>query len=184
MPLAREYDYISYSEYLEYTKNLEQKTEYSDGEIFYMSPIHPKHNKVQNRLYMQLENSLKECNKCEVYTSDIAVKFKDEEKEHQFEPDVMVECDGNFSGSIYVGIPTLVIEVLSRATRDRDKGLKLNVYEQFGVKQYWIVNIDLEEITVYSNNVNGKYKSIVTYTKEMTLMWNNSNIDLNYIFNK
>ena len=96
----------------------------------------------------------------------------------------MVECDGNFSGSIYVGIPTLVIEVLSRATRDRDKGLKLNVYEQFGVKQYWIVNIDLEEITVYSNNVNGKYKSIVTYTKEMTLMWNNSNIDLNYIFNK
>ena len=57
MPLAREYDYISYSEYLEYTKNLEQKTEYSDGEIFYMSPIHPKHNKVQNRLYMQLENS-------------------------------------------------------------------------------------------------------------------------------
>ena len=183
MALAREYDYISYIEFLEYTKDLDQKTEYSDGEIFYMSPTHPKHNKVQNRLFMQLEGVLENCNKCDVYTSDIAVKFEEEDKEYQFEPDVMVVCEDKFDKAIYKGIPTLIIEVLSKATRVRDTGLKLNVYEKFGVKEYWIVDIDTKEITVYNNNVNGKYKSIVTYNKDMELYWNNKRIDLNYIFN-
>ena len=183
MALAREYDYISYIEFLEYTKDLDQKTEYSDGEIFYMSPTHPKHNKVQNRLFMQLEGTLENCNKCDVYTSDIAVKFEEEDKEYQFEPDVMVVCEDKFDKAIYKGIPTLIIEVLSKATRVRDTGLKLNVYEKFGVKEYWIVDIDTKEITVYNNNVNGKYKSIVTYNKDMELYWNNNKIDLNYIFN-
>ena len=183
MALAREYDYISYIEFLEYTKDLDQKTEYSDGEIFYMSPTHPKHNKVQNRLFMQLEGTLENCNKCDVYTSDIAVKFEEEDKDYQFEPDVMVVCEDKFDKAIYKGIPTLIIEVLSKATRVRDTGLKLNVYEKFGVKEYWIVDIDTKERTVYNNNVNGKYKSIVTYNKDMELYWNNNKIDLNYIFN-
>ena len=176
MPLARDYDYMTYKEFLEYQSLTDQKTEYSNGDIFYMSPTHPNHNKVQNEIYFQLRSILNNCNKCDVYTSDVAVKFENEESSYQFEPDIMITCDNKFDGSIYKGIPNLIVEVLSRATKDRDKGLKLDIYEKFGVKQYWLVDINLREIIIYSDNINGKYKTIRTYTEDMIIEWNNSNI--------
>ena len=80
------------------------------------------------------------------------------------------------------GIPNLIVEVLSRATKDRDKGLKLDVYEKFGVKEYWLVDINFREITIYSDNTNGKYKTIRTYSEDMVIKWNNSNIKVESIF--
>ncbi len=67
MPLARDYDYMTYKQFLEYQSLTDQKTEYSNGDIFYMSPTHPNHNKVQNELYFQLRSILNNCNKCDVY---------------------------------------------------------------------------------------------------------------------
>ena len=107
MPLARDYDYMTYKEFLEYQSLTDQKTEYSNGDIFYMSPTHPNHNKVQNELYFQFRSILNNCNKCDVYTSDIAVKFQNEEESYQFEPDVMITCDNKFDGSIYKGYQIL-----------------------------------------------------------------------------
>ena len=92
----RNYDYISYEQYLNYSKN--NKSEYINGEIYMMSPTHPIHNKVQNELYFHLRSNLKDCSKCDVYTSDIAVKFKNDNEVYQFEPDVMVVCDNKFDG--------------------------------------------------------------------------------------
>ena len=94
----------------------------------------------------------------------------------------MITCDNKFDGSIYKGIPNLIVEVLSRATKDRDKGLKLDIYEKFGVKQYWLVDINLREVIIYSDNINGKYKTIKTYTEDMIIEWNNSNIQVKDIF--
>lgn len=183
MALARDYDYITYNQFIDYQTTVNQKIEYSNGDIFYMSPTHPNHNKVQNELYFELRNILNDCNKCDVYTSDVAVKFEDEEANYQFEPDVMITCDNKFEGAIYKGIPTLIIEVLSRATKDRDKGIKLNIYEKFGVKEYWLVDINLKEIVIYSDNINGKYRTIKTYTEDMAINWNGSNIIVKNIFN-
>jgi Uma2 family endonuclease len=38
------------------------------------------------------------------------------------------------------GAPDLVIEILSRSTRSRDRGIKLRAYESAGVRHYWIVD--------------------------------------------
>ena len=182
MALENEYDYMTYEEYLTYISGLDNSVEYSNGEIFCMSPTHPIHNKVQNELYFQIRGILKDCSKCDVYTSDVAVNFKADEVQHQFEPDLMVVCDNKFDGAIYKGIPDLIIEVLSRATKDRDTGIKLDVYEKFGVKEYWIVDINLKEIIVYSNNKNGKYRSIMRYSEDMKMIWNEGTIRLKEIF--
>ena len=38
------------------------------------------------------------------------------------------------------GSPDLIVEILSDSTRRRDERLKRNLYEQHGVKEYWIVD--------------------------------------------
>lgn len=179
--LAVAYDYVSYEEFLLYSKDNNLSMEYFNGEIICMSPTHPKHNKVQNELYFQLR-SLLDCGKCDVYTSDVAVKFEVDEEKYQFEPDVMVVCDDKFTGSIYTGVPKLVIEVLSKATEDRDLGIKLDVYERCGVEEYWIVDINKQEITVYKHNVSGNFKYRLIYGVESELIWNGKSLKLEDVF--
>lgn len=41
-----------------------------------------------------------------------------------------------------VGVPLLVIEVLSPGTAARDRGAKRRIYQQAGVAEYWIVDLD------------------------------------------
>ncbi|MGL5352699.1 MAG: Uma2 family endonuclease [Clostridium sp.] len=179
----REYDYITYNDFLDSTKHIDEKVEYSCGQIFYMSPTHPSHNKIQNKIYSILDGILNSCGMCDVYTSDIAVKFSENDDiHHQFEPDVLVVCDDNFKGAIYNGIPYLIVEVLSTATKDRDTGIKLDVYEKHGVNEYWIVDVTLMSIKIYSDNVNGKYKSCKTYENGDYIDFKNSKISVDEIF--
>ena len=49
----------------------------------------------------------------------------------------------------YMGVPTLVIEIVSQSTRRRDYVKKLDVYMSCGVQEYWIVNPLNKSITIY-----------------------------------
>ena len=46
------------------------------------------------------------------------------------------------------GAPGLVVEILSPATAERDRTLKLELYNKHGVQEYWLVNLDAKTITV------------------------------------
>lgn len=46
-------------------------------------------------------------------------------------------------------VPNLVVEILSTPTAARDRGEKKKVYERNGVDEYWLVDVDRVEITVY-----------------------------------
>jgi Uma2 family endonuclease len=56
-----------------------------------------------------------------------------------------VELDNRFQGA-----PDLVIEVLSPSTAKRDKGYKFQLYQRMGVKEYWLMNPDLQLIEVWA----------------------------------
>jgi len=47
------------------------------------------------------------------------------------------------------GAPDLVVEILSAGTRKTDEIVKRKRYEHFGVKEYWVVDPELESIKVY-----------------------------------
>jgi Uma2 family endonuclease len=41
-----------------------------------------------------------------------------------------------------VSLPLLAVEVLSRSTAARDRGIKRHLYQKAGVREYWIVDLD------------------------------------------
>jgi Uma2 family endonuclease len=47
------------------------------------------------------------------------------------------------------GVPELVVEIGSPATRKRDETIKRRLYERAGVTEYWVVDPDLDVIRVY-----------------------------------
>ncbi|MBI3800502.1 MAG: Uma2 family endonuclease, partial [Deltaproteobacteria bacterium] len=46
-------------------------------------------------------------------------------------------------------VPTLVVEILSPATAKRDRTEKKRLYETNGVEEYWLVDQDRREVTVF-----------------------------------
>ena len=76
-----------------------------------------------------------------------------------YRPDVTVIRDLSIikpQDTIY-GVPDLIVEILSRSTMNKDRGIKKDVYEKNGVKEYWIVDTWNKSIEVY-HLIDGKFK--------------------------
>ena len=73
-------------------------------------------------------------------------------------PDVAVYCDKQqiFKRG-FLGIPQLVVEVLSPSNTEDDTIKKKEIYEQFGVPEYWIASPMSKKIYVY-NLENNRYE--------------------------
>jgi len=70
-----------------------------------------------------------------------------------FIPDIAVVCDKDKRrGSGIYGPPDLVVEVLSPSTAKHDLSVKKDIYEQYGVREYWVIYPESRMITVYQNN--------------------------------
>ena len=55
------------------------------------------------------------------------------------------------------GVPDMVAEIFSRSTMKRDIGIKKDIYERNGVKEYWMIDPWSENIQVYILR-DGKYQ--------------------------
>ncbi|WP_207447761.1 Uma2 family endonuclease [Bacillus sp. SD088] len=63
---------------------------------------------------------------------------------------VICDLDDHINESdYYMGVPSLVVEVLSESTRSKDMVKKLDLYMETGVKEYWIVNPFNRDVTIY-----------------------------------
>ncbi len=60
----------------------------------------------------------------------------------------------------FVGVPDLVVEIISPGSNRTDRYVKFGVYEKAGVPEYWIVDPKGKSVTVYGLN-EGEYEEWV-----------------------
>lgn len=149
----------TYEEFLELTRDSEERYEYIDGEIYLLASPKTAHQRALTELLGLFYNWFRG-KPCTPMVAPYDIKLKrNPENINIVQPDLMVICDLEENldeGDYYQGVPQLVVEILSESTRRKDLIKKLDLYMSCDVKEYWIVNPLNREVTVYlfeDNNI-------------------------------
>jgi len=111
-------------------------------------------SRIHQTILMELSGTIREYLKakggrCRVYPAPFAVKLK-EDRKTIVEPDISVICDRDkLTDRGCTGAPDWIIEIISPSTSSHDYVVKLNLYADAGVREYWIVDPEKESIFVY-----------------------------------
>ena len=108
------------------------------------------------------------------------------------EPDLLVvtgDQTGILTEKNVQGPPALVIEVLSKSTRKRDAQTKRRLFERTGVREYWLVDPELDAVQVFRPTLEGRLARAVELTAEdgdvlTTPLLPGCQIDLRELFRK
>ena len=144
-------DHVTYEQYLELTEASEQRYELIDGVLYYMASPTFKHQFAVREIMGTFYTWFK-WKSCGAMTSpfDITIK-KSSDNICVVQPDVFVLCDTNVDEKgKYLGIPFLVVEILSPSTRTKDMIKKLNLYMVSGVREYWVIDPEDEYVHIYA----------------------------------
>ena len=153
------------------------------GGLHAMSPA-PNlwHQKTSRNLSFAVGRFLPPKAKCQIFYAPIDVYLGDDTV---VQPDIIVVCDPQkLVKKGCVGAPDLVIEILSPATAKADWKDKYKLYEEAGVREYWIVNPDDSLLHVF-RLTDDKFRLDGTYTAEDTVkigIFDDIIIDLKNVF--
>lgn len=180
----------TYKDYIVYDEN--ERIEIIEGKIYNMSPAPSRiHQKLIMELSAEIRNYIKYNNGlCEVYPSPFDVILKNDneiidDSRNIVQPDISVICDKNkLTDKGCTGSPDMIVEIVSLYNPNNDFIRKLNLYDKYKVKEYWIVNPMKENILVYKLDDNGSYgmPDIYTFKDKIKVgIYDNLEIDFNSI---
>ena len=121
-----------------------------DGDLVKRNAPTPKHQDILSELNDQIKPFVKQNQLGRVFFAPVDV-FLDENSAPQ--PDyvfVSKNSEHIITGNGIEGVPTLVIEIISPTSIVRDRFTKKNLYERFGVPEYWLVDPQNQEIEIYA----------------------------------
>lgn len=149
----------TYEEFLKLQRESDERYEYIDGVIYILASPKTAHQVAITELFGTFYNYFLGTN-CTPMVAPYDIELRrTPENLSIVQPDLMVICDLEEhinEDDYYKGVPSLVVEVLSKSTRSKDLIKKLDLYMSCGVNEYWIVNPDNREVTVYlfeNNNI-------------------------------
>jgi Uma2 family endonuclease len=141
-----------YADYCQWQGNWEV----IEGIAYSMSPMpNPKHQSLTGSIHSLFLRELKkrQCS-CKVYQPiDMIIA-----ENTIVCPDILIVCKPIEKN--YLDFPPdLVVEIFSPSTKLKDQNTKFDLYQNFGIKYYVMVDPDTEEITIHQL-VDGKYQLI------------------------
>jgi Uma2 family endonuclease len=147
---------ISIEAYLEMENAALEKHEYYQGEVFAMSGAKLAHITITGNFFVALMNKLKG-KKCKPFNSDLRVHIPSNTLFTY--PDISIVCGEVITlndDEYNVLNPTIIIEVLSKSTKNYDRGEKFKLYRDIPtLKEYILVDsqsIHIEAFRINENN--------------------------------
>lgn len=135
--------HYTYADYVSW--KFDDSVELIKGRIFKMSPApNTYHQVISGNVFGFLKGKTKG-SKCKPFAAPTDVRLitksaKDEDIITVVQPDIFVVCDpSKMDERGCLGSPDFIIEILSPSTSARDLNEKYNLYEEAGVREYWVI---------------------------------------------
>jgi Uma2 family endonuclease len=163
LDLNKSYTYWDYIKW-----EFSERVELIKGKIFKMSPAPTRtHQKVSMNLSYKIYNLFKNSG-CEVYVApfDVRLPVPNAIKDSTVvQPDICIICDlSKLDERGCNGAPDLIVEIISKTNSKHDTKIKFDLYQESGVKEYWIVQPESKTILIYSLQ-KGKYIGLPPLTE-------------------
>ncbi|MBA3920757.1 MAG: Uma2 family endonuclease [Nostocaceae cyanobacterium] len=150
--------YYTPEEYLELEEKAEYKSEYHDGEIVPMTGGTTNHNEIAGNFYAHLKFALRKQN-YRVYIGDVRLWIP-RYREHTY-PDVMViQGKPVYTGTNTTTVmnPLLIVEVLSKSTKNYDQGDKFLYYRSIPeLREYILIDQSQYHVMQYVKTADGQW---------------------------
>jgi Uma2 family endonuclease len=146
---------LSYEEYLRFEESVDCRHEFIDGDVLAMAGGTRRHAVLKSRVSTELTIGLGRTGPCRVEDSDTRIAVERGDRINAYYPDSVIICG---EGITHVrdpdgGVlnPTVIVEVTSRSTEKRDRGIKLDDYRLLpSLREYVIVSHVRQELEVWS----------------------------------
>ncbi len=157
---------LTYDEYVLFPDD-GKRHEIIDGRHYMNAAPNPRHQAVSRHIQFQLYEQIELTKLGEVINSPIDLQLS---LWDVVQPDIVVVLASNriITTTKIHGVPDLVIEILSPANRKHDLELKKQLYEQFSVPEYWIVDPENQTIKRYRLGENGTFSDPEVFTDSIT----------------
>jgi Uma2 family endonuclease len=158
----------TYADYL--TWQFSERVELLRGYFQQMAAPNRKHQNLSGNLYGSVWNYFKN-HPCKAYAAPFDVRLPRTHKVTKqpittvIQPDICVICDpAKLDDAGCIGAPDWVIEILSKGNTKKERCAvalreKFSIYEEAGVREYWIVQPEYDNILVYVLNDSGHYEA-------------------------
>lgn len=123
-----------------------------DGEVILSASPVPKHQIISFRLGSLIDAAAPSG---QVIAAPMDVYL---DEFNTVEPDLMwiSEANAGIIGKVRImGAPDWIVEIHSPGTMKRDQTKKFELYEKHGVREYWMVDPEYEQVEVWMNGANG-----------------------------
>ncbi len=149
LPRPKEPRLWTYEEMLAELPETNQPTELWNGEILMAPAPSPGHQDVVANLWLRFREFVEAHQLGKVYLSPVDVVLT---ARRVVQPDLLFVAKENLGivQDRIRGVPDLTVEIVSESSWHRDRIEKKALYEQFGVKEYWLVDPGSRSIEVFA----------------------------------
>lgn len=179
----------TYADYLLW--QFEERLELIKGKIFKMSPApNTRHQKISGKLHWEMMAFFKN-HYCQIFYAPFDVRFPrldskvtDQKIYTVVQPGLCVICDeSKLDDRGCLGAPDLMVEILSPGNSKKEKDNKFDLYQENGVREYWLVEPADNTLYAYVLNEHGAYIGLKPATdKFRSVIFPDLEIDLTEVF--
>ena len=163
----------TYADY--YQWKFMERLELLRGKIFRLAAANTKHQQAGGKLFYEFYGFLRG-KTCQVFIApyDVRLPVKNHKRDDQIttvvQPDLTIFCDpAKVDERGACGAPDLAVEILSPSNSRYDLKDKYDVYQEAGIKEYWIIDPIKENVQVSILQAEGQFGPSTTHTGSQRL---------------